>query len=355
MFAMVDRWLGRGVDGFRLDVFNAFLKDPELRSNPRQPGRTAWTRQVHKFDRDAPDLPELLARFRALVDAKPGRFTVGELFDAGPDKAAELSSGHHLVFDWGLISGKWSAEAFGALIENRERIFGPERWPTLVLSNHDQPRQASRLAASAGIDDVDGVARAAALLLFTLRGSAFMYYGEEIGMIDVPIPHDEIVDPPALRASPEFPWWNRDQCRTPMQWTGGSGAGFTTGRPWLRIGPDAATRNVAAQTADPDSVLATYRRLLAARRGNEALRVGSFRRVPVAGEDVLAYHRRTDAHEALVVVNFSAEPRATDWSGDVSLGGRWRSLVGTHRRPSEPGPDGGISLRALEGVVLVRS
>jgi alpha-glucosidase len=353
MFTMVDGWLDRGVDGFRLDVFNAFLKDPELRSNPRRRGTTAWTRQVHEHDRDSADLPALLARFRARVDARPGRFTVGELFDAGPDKAAELSSGHHLVFDWGLISAKWSAEAFGDLIENRERIFGPDRWPTLVLSNHDQPRQASRLAASAGIHDVDGIARAAAVLLLTLRGSAFMYYGEEIGMIDVPIPPDEIVDPPARRASAEFPWWNRDQCRTPMQWRGGPGAGFTSGRPWLRIGPDAEKRNVAAQAADPDSVLAAYRRLLAARRGTDALRLGSFRRVAAAGPDVLAYHRRAD-DEALVLVNFSAEPRRADWKDDEALGGTWRALVGSHRQPSEPDQDCSISLRALEGVVLVR-
>ena len=354
MFAMVEGWLDRGVDGFRLDVFNAFLKDPELRSNPRQPGTTAWTRQLHIHDRDASDLPDLLARFRALVDARPGRFTIGELFDAGPDRAAELSNGHHVVFDWGLVSATWSADAFGSLIENRERIFGPDRWPTLVLSNHDQPRQASRLAASAHIDDVDGVARAAAVLLLTLRGSAFMYYGEEIGMLDVQIPPDEIVDPPARRASPEFPWWNRDQCRTPMQWTAGPGAGFTSGRPWLRIGPDAATRNIAAQTADPDSVLATYRRLLTARRGSAALRVGSFRRVAVPGGDLLAYHRRTDADEALVIVNFSTEPRVADWGADESLGGEWRSLVGTHRQPTEPGPGSSVSLRPLEAVVLVR-
>ena len=139
-----------------------------------------------------------------------------------------------------------------------------------------------------------------------------------------------------------------------MQWTGGPGAGFTTGRPWLRIGPDAATRNIAGQAADPDSVLATYRRLLTARRGSEALRIGSFRRVADPGSDLLAYHRRTDADEALVIVNFSTEPRVADWGGDEALGGPWRSLVGSHRQPTEPGPDSSVSLRALEGVVLVR-
>ena len=355
MLKMVDGWLDRGVDGFRLDVFNAFLKDPELRPNPRRRGTTAWTRQVHEHDRDAPDLPALLARFHARVDARPGRFTVGELFDGGPERAAELSSGHHLVFDWGLVGATWSADAFGRLIEERERIFGPERWPTLVLSNHDQPRQSSRLAASAAIDDVDGVARASALLLLTLRGTPFLYYGEEIGMIDVPIPTDEIVDPPARRAGPDFPWWNRDQCRTPMAWTDSPGAGFTTGRPWLRIGADVNQHNVAAESNDPDSVLSAYRRLLGGRRDCRALRVGSFRRVTVTGNDILAYVRRADDDEALVVVNFSTEPRSADWSSEAELAGRWRPIVGTHRDPTGPNEPGGITLRGLEGVVLVRA
>ena len=88
-------------------------------------------------------------------------------------------------------------------------------------------------------------------MLLTLRGTPFLYYGEEIGMGDVAIPPEESVDPPARRASPDFPWWDRSQARTPMPWTGGPGAGFTTGRPWQRIAPDAVTRNVAAQLADP--------------------------------------------------------------------------------------------------------
>jgi alpha-glucosidase len=355
MFDMVDGWLDRGVDGFRLDVFNAFLKDPELRSNPRRRGTTAWTRQLHENDRDAADLVDLLGRFRARVDARPGRFTVGELFDAGPERAAALSSGHHLVFDWGFIGAPWSADAFGRLAEQRERIFGPDRWPTLVLSNHDQPRQASRFAQSAGIDDVDGVARAAALLLLTLRGTPFLYYGEEIGMMDVSIPADEIVDPPARRAGPDFPWWNRDQCRTPLPWTGGPGAGFTTGRPWLRLSEDAATRNVAAELRDPDSVMAAYRRLLAARREREVLRLGSFQRLAIDTADVFGYLRATAADEALVLVNFANEPRRVDWAGNSELAGRWRSFVGTHRLASEPDSADGIDLRALEGVVLVRA
>ena len=97
LFRMVDGWLDRGVDGFRLDVFNAFLKDPELRSNPRRRGATAWMRQIHIYDRDAPDFQDLLARFRARVDRHPGRFTAASCSmpaRAGPPscRAATTSS-----------------------------------------------------------------------------------------------------------------------------------------------------------------------------------------------------------------------------------------------------------------------
>ena len=353
-FRMVRGWLDRGVDGFRLDVFNVFLKHPDLLSNPRRPGPTAWSRQVHTNDRDQPDFVDLVGRFRALVDSYPATFTVGELFDAGPERAAELAADRHLVFDWELLGAPWSAEAFGVVIDRREGVYGPDRWPALVLSNHDQPRHASRLAHSAGIEDVDGIAKAAALILLGLRGTPFLYYGEEIGMVDVPIPSDEIVDPPARWASPAFPWWNRDQCRTPMPWTGEPGVGFTSGRPWIRIGPDAARRNVAAQRGDPDSVLECYRRLLAVRRNLPGLRLGSLRRLRTDSPEVLAWRRGEGADAVVALVNFSTGERRVRWEAadPAADGATWRTVVGTSAKPAVPEADGRILLRGLEGVLL---
>ncbi len=143
------------------------------------------------------------------------------------------------------------------------------------LSNHDQPRHATRLAASAGAADVDAVARAAAVLLLTLRGTPFLYYGEELGLGDVDVPAIESVDPPAARAGPDFSWWDRSRSRTPMPWRPGPGAGFTSGRPWLRLGPDAATRNVSVQAGTPGSTLSVYRRLIALRAASPALQLGT--------------------------------------------------------------------------------
>ena len=352
-FAMVRQWLERGVDGFRLDVFNVFLKHPDLLANPVRAGTTAWTRQEHLHDRDQPDFIDLLGRFRSLVDEYPGRFTVGELFDAGPDRAALLTVEGHLVFDWDMIVAPWSADAFRRVIDRREREFGPDRWPTLVLSNHDQPRQASRLAESAGIQDIEGIAKAAAILLLGLRGTPFLYYGEDIGMVDVDIPADEIVDPPARLASPEFPWWNRDQCRTPMAWTGGHGAGFTTGRPWIRIGDDAAERNVATQAADPRSVLACYRRLIRARKAHRALRAGSFAWLDLDQPDVLGWIRGDGPDAVAVLLNFSEEERLVSWLAPASASG-WRALAGTDPELPPASGSSSFTLRGLEGVLFVR-
>lgn len=352
-FRMVRRWLARGVDGFRLDVFNTFLKDPELTSNPRRRGLTIWTRQVHVHDRDQPDLDALVARFRAIVDEAPGRMSIGELFDGGPDRAAALTIDRHLVFDWTFMGLPWSAAAFAAAIDRREAIYGPDRWPTVVMSNHDQPRHASRLAQSAGTEDIDGIAKAAALILLTLRGTAFMYYGEEIGMVDVVVPFDEIVDPPARRASEAFPWWNRDQCRTPMAWAPGPGAGFTTERPWLRIGDDAARHNVAAEWADPNSILAAYQRLLQARRESAPLHRGSFRRLKVGEPDILAWVRQAGDDRAIVVVSFAREAQTVQLPV-AEIPGTWRPLAGTHVDPLALGAPGArLALRGLEGVILV--
>lgn len=353
-FEMVRGWLARGVDGFRLDTFNVFLKHPETPSNPRRRGTSAWTRQIHNFDFDQPELPALVDRFRAVVDMEPGRMTVGELFVGTTEGAAALTTDRHLVFDWEMLTRPWSASAFRAALRRRERAFGPARWPTVVLSNHDQPRHASRLAASVGSPgDQDAIAKAAATLLLTVRGTPFLYYGEEIGMGDVDIPPAESIDPPAAWVGPDFPWWDRSQSRSPLPWTGGPGAGFTTGRPWLRLGSDTATRNVAAQRADPDSVLACYGRLLAARRALPSLQDGVMEVVATADPTVLALRRRGSGPDVLVVIAFGAAEVAIRAPASPS-GGIWRPVVGSHRDlPERLAPGGKMRLRPYEALVAV--
>jgi alpha-glucosidase len=327
-FDMVRGWLARGVDGFRLDVFNVFLKDPGLRSNPTRPGATAWNRQLHVHDRDQPDFPALLGRFRAILDEVPERLSVGELFDGTVDTAAGLTTDRHLVFDWDLIEATWTAASIRGAIAAREAAFGAARWPTAVLSNHDRSRHASRLAASIGVEASDAIARAAAVLLLTQRATPFLYYGEELGMRDVDVPSDESVDPPAAWVGPDFDWWDRSRCRTPMPWSAGPGAGFTTGRPWLPLGPDAMTRNVDAQRADPGSVLALYRRLIALRAGSQALQVGELRLASDQVGDVVSYVRQKADETVVIGVNLGRS--GATWRLPEVVGrGAWRLLVDT--------------------------
>jgi len=355
LLGVVRTWLDRGVDGFRLDVFNTFFKDAALRSNPwRLGGRGAWSWQRHVYDRDQPELRGLLAELRAIVDERPGRMTVGELFDGRLAEAAPLIAPRHLVFDWSLITLPWSAAAFKGAVLARDAAFGPERWPANVLSNHDQPRHASRLAP-AGVDaaaEAEGDARAkvAATLLLTMRGTPFLYYGEEIALRNLSIPNAEAADPPARRASFLSPWWNRDQARGPMPWTGAPGAGFSSGRPWLPLPPDAARRNVSAQAADPASVLSAYRGLLRLRRATPALLGGDQALVDQADADVLGYIRRTDADAAFVVLNFASRP-ATVSLPAPGAGRGWRVAWSTAGDGRSESVSDSIVLGPLEALV----
>ena len=340
LLGVVRTWLERGVDGFRLDVFNTYFKDAALRSNPRRIGRRgAWSWQRHVHDRDQPELRDLLVELRAIVDERPGRMTVGELFDGSLTDAAPLIAPHHLVFDWSLIGLPWSAAAFRTAIAVRDAAFGPARWPANVLSNHDQPRHASRFApmgtGAAAAAEGDARAKVAATMLLTLRGTPFLYYGEEIALRNLSIPNSEAADPPARRASFLFPWWNRDQARGPMQWDPGQGAGFSTGTPWLPLAPDFSRRNVAEQTRDPASVLNAYRQLLRLRRSMPALRAGGQELLAQADADVLAYVRTSGDSAALVALNFASRP-ATVSVPPAASSRPWRvAFSTTGRGPAE--------------------
>ncbi len=359
MLEMVRRWLDRGVDGFRLDVFNAFFKHADLLSNPRNlRGRRPYDRQVHLYDKDRPELRDFLAEFRALVDSYPERMTVGELFSGDRAYAAELTEPRHLVFDFALLHTPWSAAAFADGSEMHEQLFTGDRWPSIVLGNHDNSRPASRLAPRADAATSDEVAKATAVLELTLRGTPFLYYGDEIGARDVPVPWDEIVDPPAKRGGRLVrrlvPWWNRDQARSPMPWGDGPDGGFSAGRPWLRMAPDVATRTVAVQEQDPSSVLATYRRVLWLRRRHPALQTGTYRRLAFASPDIYAFEREGEGESIVVAVNFGRRP-VTFRIGTRRL---WTRIFDTHQPAgsdvvgNEVSGDDQVTLAPRQAIIL---
>jgi alpha-glucosidase len=181
------------------------------------------------------------------------------------------------------------------------------------------------------------------MLLLTLRGTPFLYYGEEIGMRNVEIPPELLQDPIGRTLHPKLA---RDGERTPMQWTAGPGAGFTTGRAWLPFAPDAAERNVEAQRADPGSLLHLYRDLLALRRATPALARGSYRPLP-APAGVFAFERQAGASRARVALNFGARARRID----LADGAARASLSTVQGR--RPPPPKRLDLAPAEGVVVV--
>src|SRR5262245_53591561 len=173
------------------------------------------------------------------------------------------------------------------------------RWPTWVFSNHDQPRIRTRLGGS------EARARAALLMLLTLRGTPFLYAGEELGLEDAEIPLDRRVDP-----------GGRDGCRAPIPWTAGGTHGWSTASPWLPWPPEPDERSLERLRADETSILHLYRRLLAVRRSSAALREGSIA-LRDAPDGVLAYERRAGDERWVVAVNFTSERVAYAVPGSV--------------------------------------
>lgn len=338
-------WLRRGVDGFRVDVIHHLAKDPELRDNPPNPdwapGQNPYRRLLDTQTADRPEVHDVIAGLRAVVDEFPDRMLIGELYL--PVERLMLyygaaGRGLHLPFNFQLIRLPWRADVLGAAIEAYEAMLPTYGWPNWVLGNHDKSRVASRIGPAQ--------ARVAAMMLLTLRGTPTLYYGDEIGMRDVAIPAERVRDPFEKRV-PGL-GLGRDPERTPMQWDASPGAGFTTGEPWLPLAPDAAAVNVAAQRDDPRSMLTLHRRLLALRRAEPALAVGAFSPLRATG-NVLAWVRKDADRRFLVVLNLGSSaaaytPPVLDVRGEVA--------VSTHLdREGEP-VRRTVELRGDEGVVV---
>lgn len=352
MYEALRFWLRRGVDGFRIDVLYHLVKDALFRDNPANPAFVPGGDPSHSllplYTADLPEVQDIVREMRAVVDAfsdaQGERVLIGELYLPlarlmayyGLDSNGVLQ-GVQLPFNFQLIGAQWQADVIRRLVHDYEAALPPGAAPNWVLGNHDKPRIASRVGPLR--------ARLAAMLLLTLRGTPTLYYGDEIGMTDVPIPPDEVQDP--FEKNEPGKGLGRDPQRTPMQWSTGVHAGFSQGRPWLRLADDWATHNVELQQADAASMLALYRRLIALRRAEPALHAGAWEPVD-AGADVVAYARTFAQRRLVVLLNFAEAPRDVD--GSV-VGAQADVLAST--RPERVGLQGGLlTLQALEGVVL---
>ena len=317
-------WLDRGVDGFRADVVHMIGKDVSEPLAGKPQSAIGSGELVH----------ELLRRIRALLDGYDrDRMMVGEVFILDPAEMARFYGRNdelHLAFNFAPLFTRWDADRWRRRIEEADRVVPPDvGWPTWVLSNHDVVRHADRYGSEAR-------ARAAAVLLLTLRGTPFLYAGEELGLRDAVVPPDRVVDP-----------GGRDGCRAPLPWTAAAGHGWGPD-PWLPFPPEATARSVEALREDPTSILHLYRRLLRARRASAALHGGTLEVLP-APEGVVAWERRAGGDVRRVLVSFTGEPVAS------TLGDGWDVEVSSAATGRAEGQGFESWLLPDEAVVLRRS
>jgi alpha-glucosidase len=321
MYAVMRFWLVKGVDGFRMDVLWLLVKDIYFQNNPANPeyfdGDHDVKRVLPVFNADRPETLEIVGEMRAVmaeygptIEEKgvgSSRVLIGEIYlpldrlvryyGAGPQL-----SGADLPFNFQLIETRWAPDSIAAVITKYEGLLPAGAWPNYVLGNHDQPRLATRIGKQQ--------ARAAAMLLLTLRGTPTMYYGDELGMVDVAILPDQVRDP-AEKSEPGK-GRGRDPERSPMIWVKAANAGFTTPEttPWLPLVAGWETENAAEQAADSKSMLMLYRRLLWLRRQHDTLHAGGIAEV-VAEGPVLRYRRvgleNGESSDFQVVLNLGSE------------------------------------------------
>jgi alpha-glucosidase len=244
----------------------------------------------------------------------------------------------HLPFNFALLSAPWNARQLAKLIEEYEAALPRGGWPNWVLGNHDKPRLASRIGRHQ--------ARAAAMLLLTLRGTPTIYYGDEIGMEQVPIAPENVRDPFELRVPGQG--LGRDGARTPMQWDEERYAGFSSAKPWLPLADNVGVENVAQQQADPNSIYHLHRKLIALRKAHPALELGSYRPL-VASGDLLLYVRELSGSRIFVALNLGAEPAVVSFPQEMISGALLLSTFGDRQ---EEHVSGELALRAYEGIIV---
>ncbi|HEY1987761.1 MAG TPA: alpha-amylase family glycosyl hydrolase [Terracidiphilus sp.] len=344
MFDVLRFWMHKGIDGFRVDVMWLMIKDDQFRDNPPNPGyrlgQASNNRFVPVYNSDRPEVHDLVAEMRAVVDEFEQRVLIGEIYLPVAQLMTYYGrdlSGANLPFNFQLLQCAWSAAAVAQVISDYEGALPQGAWPNWVLGNHDNARIASRVGTRQ--------ARVAAMLLLTLPGTLTLYYGEELGMCNVPIPADEVQDP--FEKNEPGLGLGRDPERTPMPWDDSPSAGFTTGWPWLPLGDEHEIVNVAALERDETSILRLYHNLIQLRRQYNTLVTGKLLNVR-ADDKVLQYERAADRDRILVALNMGSEPtHITLVKGTV--------IASSHLDREALTVSGQVELRAAEGLVVFLS
>jgi alpha-glucosidase len=305
--AMLDAmrfWYKRGVAGFRLDAVDTLYEDPNLKDNPLLPGTDKFgfpnTNEI--YNKKLPEVHDIMRAMRKVAD-EYGAVLIGETWTQNVAQLREYYGPRNdeLQMPMDLMMTEFKQVSAPVFRDHIGAVEGAGGWPVFVISNHDIVRSYTRWGDGVHNDDI---AKLMAAMYLMLRGTPIMYYGEEIGMENSdPKSKDDVRDPIGRRGWPLEK--GRDGERTPMQWSDAKNAGFTEGTPWLPVAPNYRTHNVVTETADPQSILNFYRRLLELRREEPALREGQYVALNPQDPNVFAFVRRLKGEGVLVALNMS--------------------------------------------------
>ena len=326
LYRSIRFWVDKGVGGFRLDVIDQIGKDPDK-----------------KITGNGPRLHDFLQELSREAFPEEGLVTVDEAWGADPERARRYSAPdgsemsmvfqfEHICLDQEPGKDKWDMiplslpKLKACLCRWQQELYG-EGWNSLFMNNHDLPRIVSRWGNPREYR-VES-AKMLATMLHGMQGTPYIYQGEELGMTNIHLPIEQYVDLETHNVYRErveagydpaqvlrsIHARGRDNARTPMQWTAGEGAGFTTGTPWLPVNENYRSINAEAALADPDSVFYHYQKLIRLRKTHHVFRDGRFELLCPEDEKVFAYTRDTDREHLLVVCNFTGETMDYDIPG----------------------------------------
>lgn len=345
MFDVTRFWYKRGVSGFRLDAVDLLFEDPNLHDNPVLEGKNDLgdPNMENKYNDKLPEVHTELKRLRKVADEHDA-VLIGETYTSSRDELKEYYGDHNdeiqLPMDFMFCEvNKLSPKDFRIQIANAESTGG---WPVYVIGNHDMPRSYVRYGDGQHNDEI---AKLMAGLYLTLRGTAIMYYGEELGMENNdPTRKEDVKDPIGIAGWPTEK--GRDGERTPMQWNDSPNAGFSRTTPWLPVPASYKTHNVASELENQGSVLQFYKHLLALRHNEPALLDGDYVALDQDNPNVLSYLRRYKNEAVLVVLNMSGAAQQLNF--DLSAQGFSSTKAATLLTTSSLQPSGRLDQIAVE-------
>ncbi|MBM7690822.1 trehalose-6-phosphate hydrolase [Peribacillus deserti] len=351
MFDVMQFWLDKGVDGFRLDVINFLKVNNTFKDNPHDAEKNE---QLHLYDKDQEGILEVIEEISAFVHEYPGAFLVGEVGSEDLDILTQYSGLDKLdvVFNFNIGSiPKFDLDKLYDQLAETDKIYDSVQVPTLFFSSHDMPRFISRFGGS------KERAKLIAALMLTAKGVPFIYFGDEIGMSDW-VTNDiskmkDVQGVMAYQSAIESGSSQkealkaanvkcRDKSRTPMQWNSNEHAGFSEHTPWITVPDETSIINVEDQTNDPDSLLSFYKNLLKLRKQHSALQTGDYEFFQKE-EDFVYFVRSNDSEKILVALNFGEKPKSVDLA-DYEL------LFSTHRERVRTGES--ITILPNEAMIL---